>query len=86
MGQMLEERGIDFGDPELHEGCWLGLGMFDDLAFDIHTPEEWIALGADRPLAGYAAKLKGSVGEGPNQTNYSDRSSVRILAKFRNFR
>ena len=24
-------------------------------------------------------KLKGSVGEGPNQTNYSDRSSVRIL-------
>ena len=28
------------------------------------------------------AKLKGSVGEGPNQTNYSDRSSVRILAKF----
>ena len=31
-------------------------------------------------------KLKGSVGEGPNQTNYSDRSSVRILAKFRNFR
>ena len=27
------------------------------------------------------AKLKGSVGEGPNQTNYSDQSSVRILAK-----
>ena len=26
-----------------------------------------------------APKLKGSVGEGPNQTNYSDRSSVRIL-------
>ena len=23
--------------------------------------------------------LKGSIGEGPNQTNYSDRSSVRIL-------
>ena len=30
-------------------------------------------------------ELKGSVGEGPNQTNYSDRSSVRILSKFRNF-
>ena len=29
-----------------------------------------------------AAELKGSVGEGPNQTNYSDRSSVRILSKF----
>ena len=27
------------------------------------------------------AKLKGSVGEGPNQPNYSDRSSVRILSK-----
>ena len=35
---------------------------------------------------GRAPELKGSVGEGPNQTNYSDRSSVRILAKFRNFR
>ena len=35
---------------------------------------------------GCGPKLKGSVGEGPNQTNYSDRSSVRILAKFRNFR
>ena len=32
------------------------------------------------------AKLKGSVGEGPNQTNYSDLSSVKILSKFRNFR
>ena len=31
-------------------------------------------------------ELKGSIGEGPNQTNYSDQSSVRILAKFRNFR
>ena len=31
-------------------------------------------------------ELKGSVGEGPNHSNYSDRSSVRILAKFRNFR
>ena len=26
-------------------------------------------------------RLKGSVGEGPNQTNYSEQSSVRILAK-----
>ena len=32
-----------------------------------------------------ALELKGSVGEGPNQTNFSDQSSVRILAKFRNF-
>ena len=33
-------------------------------------------------------ELKGSVGEGPNQTNYSDRGSVRILSKlkFRSFR
>ena len=26
-----------------------------------------------------APGLNGSIGEGPNQTNYSDRSSVRIL-------
>ena len=32
----------------------------------------------------YVPELKGSIGEGPNQTNYSDRSSVRILSKFRN--
>ena len=32
-----------------------------------------------------SAELKGSIGEGPNQTDYSDQSSVRILAKFRNF-
>ena len=31
-------------------------------------------------------ELKGSIGEGPNQTDYSDQSSVRILSKFRNFR
>ena len=30
----------------------------------------------------YHAQLKGSIGEGPNQTNYSDQSSVRILANF----
>ena len=34
----------------------------------------------------WVAGLKGSVGDGPNQTNYSDQSLVRILAKFRNFR
>ena len=39
-----------------------------------------------RALRQRAAELKGSIGEGPNQTNYSDRSSVKILAKFRNFR
>ena len=31
------------------------------------------------------AESKGSIGEGPNHLNYSDRSSVRILSKFKNF-
>ena len=31
-------------------------------------------------------ELKGSIGEGPNHSNFSDRSSVRILSKFKNFR
>ena len=31
-------------------------------------------------------ELKGSVGEGPSRTNYCDQSSVKICAKFRNFR
>ena len=34
----------------------------------------------------FYAELKGSIGEGPNQANYSDQSSVKILSKFRNFR
>ena len=33
----------------------------------------------------FQPKLKGSVGEGPNQTNYSDQSSVKILSKFNAF-
>ena len=31
-------------------------------------------------------ELKCSIGEGPNPSNFSDQSSVKILAKFRNFR
>ena len=31
-------------------------------------------------------ELKGSIGEGPNHSNFSDQSSVKILAKFGNFR
>ena len=34
-------------------------------------------------------ELKGSIGEGPNHSNFSDRSSVRILSKrivIKNFR
>ena len=31
------------------------------------------------------SKLKGSIGEGSNHSNYSDQSSVRILSKFRIF-
>ena len=34
----------------------------------------------------FLAWLKGSVGEGPNRTNYCDQSSVKIPAKFRNLR
>ena len=34
----------------------------------------------------FEAWLEGSVSEGPNETNYSDRSSLTILANFRNFR
>ena len=38
--------------------------------------------GAAAARAASAPGLKGSIGEGPNQTNYSDRSSVKILSKF----
>ena len=44
--------------------------------------EPW---GALLGLGGSPAELKGSIGEGPNHSNFSDRS-VRILSTFRNFR
>ena len=37
---LLAERGINFSDPKLHDGCWLSLEMFDDGSYDIRTPEE----------------------------------------------
>ena len=40
---------------------------------------------ADKKLAEHEPGLKGSIGEGPNHSNFSDRSSVRTLSKFRNF-
>ena len=39
---------------------------------------------AQQPL--FRAWLKGSIGEGPNHSNFSHQSSVKILSKFRNFR
>ena len=40
------------------------------------------------PIEEFFPQLKGSIGEGPNHSNFSDRNSVRILSKkkFRNFR
>ena len=34
---------------------------------------------------GFGTKLKGSIGEGPNHSNYSDHSSVNILSELRKF-
>ena len=38
-----------------------------------------------RLLPPSSPELKGSIGEGPNHSNFSDQSSVKILAKFKNF-
>ena len=35
------------------------------------------------PIEEFFPQLKGSIGEGPNHSNFSDRSSVSILSKFR---
>ena len=37
------------------------------------------------PIEEFFPQLKGSIGEGPNHSNFSDQSSVRIRSKFRNF-
>ena len=33
------------------------------------------------PIEEFFPQLKGSIGEGPNHSNFSDRNSVRILSK-----
>ena len=38
-----------------------------------------------RALSVARPKLKGSIGEGPNHSNYSDQSSVKILSELRWF-
>ena len=73
-------------------GSWLGFASDGDpgwSAGEIGVFRKGRKTQASAPLHGRAAseaELNGSIGEGPNQTNCSDRSSVRILAKFRNFR
>ena len=59
-------------DPPL---LWKTVDRFN---FDSVCGDRWRAVGTFRE---FIAKLKGSVGEGPNQTNYSYRSSVRIRSK-----
>ena len=54
---------------------------------------EWKAVSSSSPVNAcchrarhFTPELKGSIGDGPNHSNLSDQSSVKILAKFRNFR
>ena len=56
-------------------------GMNKDAMHDGATPLLLATLKGHKEVVS-TPELKGSVGEGPNRTNYSDRSSVRILSKF----
>ena len=64
-------------------GQWVDVEEFkgtvpwDTLPNDLYSGQEALEL---------QAELKGSIGEGPNHSNFSDQSSVRILSKFKNFR
>ena len=94
---LLEELGavavLDLSDNAIHDG-----GLQALIAASVSRPELKELRLAGNPfgqlgrtmLQGLAslrpAELKGSVGEGPNKTNYSDQSSVRIRLKFRKFR
>ena len=69
-------------------GLYRKLGYSDvcdygDVSFyEVRPGGRVVPVYAEGIVAMRKAELKGSVDEGPNQTNYSDRSSVRILAKF----
>ena len=47
---------------------------------------EAVASRTERCEVASKTELKGSIGEGPNHSNFSHQSSVKILSKFRNFR
>jgi dynein heavy chain len=58
---LMAEQGISFADPALHQGCWLSLDLFDDTAFDIRTPQQWMGMGivegsTPKPLSGFAVR------------------------------
>ena len=63
----------------------LEAGMNKDAMQDGATPLLFATLKGHKEVVS-TPESKGSVGEGPNQTNYSDRSSVRNLSNFREFR
>ena len=46
----------------------------------------WLGVVEDVLEDGTLPELKGSIGEGSNHSNFSHQSSVRILAKIKNFR
>ena len=73
--------GVDTAENKLDAevegtGLLVLLILSPGLLAELAGQSPWIGAANRRPLR---PKLKGSVGEGPNQTNYSDRSSVRIL-------
>ena len=57
---------------QLETAPWAGRTEFGAVSWNNHV----LVIGG---IAKPEAELKGSIGEGPNHSNYSDRSSVRIL-------
>ena len=61
-----------------------GFGHFPTLS-ESDFPTVTAKASGDRGDLSFQAKLKGSIGEGPNHSNFSHQSSVKILSKFITF-
>ena len=59
----------------------LGVDRVDRLVLDCEGCEHAVLA----PDGGWRAGLKGSIGEGPNHSNFSDESTVNIVSEFRKF-
>ena len=83
-GMMMPKSRWDWTDMDTNGDGKISMSEWHEafLAIADTAGEEHLLAGVVRSWA----ELKGSIGEGPNQTNYSDQSSVKILSKFRNFR
>ena len=80
--------GLAVARPPAEDLDWEPLEVWGEnsIQYSLHSLGTVLGVKAEcDPAAECAAKLKGSIGEGSNHSNFSHQSSVKILSKFNAF-